>query len=205
MNNLAIKFLFINYLAHAYLSFNMPEILVGNLISDFVKGKKKLGYPAGIQKGIALHRAIDTFTDNHEVTREAKEIFRPHYRLYAGAFVDVVYDHFLANDETEFSETSLFDFSQQVYTVMDHFTEIVPEKFGRMYPYMKSQNWLFNYRNRGGTAKSLGGVVRRSLYLSESETAFRLFEENYHRLQLLYQYFWSGIKPYARQQLDILI
>ena len=30
-----------NYLAHAYLSFNDPEILVGNMISDFVKGKKK--------------------------------------------------------------------------------------------------------------------------------------------------------------------
>lgn len=34
-----------NYLAHAYLSFNDPEILVGNLISDFVKGKKKFDYP----------------------------------------------------------------------------------------------------------------------------------------------------------------
>ncbi len=34
-----------NYLAHAYLSFNDPEILVGNMISDFVKGKKKFDYP----------------------------------------------------------------------------------------------------------------------------------------------------------------
>ena len=29
-----------NYLAHAYLSFGYSELLVGNLISDFVKGKK---------------------------------------------------------------------------------------------------------------------------------------------------------------------
>jgi acyl carrier protein phosphodiesterase len=34
-----------NYLAHAYLSFNDPEILVGNMISDFVKGKKKFDSP----------------------------------------------------------------------------------------------------------------------------------------------------------------
>ena len=65
------------------------------MISDFVKGKKKFDYPAGIQKGIMLHRHIDNFTDTHEATREAKEIFRPHYRLYSGAFVDVVYDHCL--------------------------------------------------------------------------------------------------------------
>jgi acyl carrier protein phosphodiesterase len=38
-----------NYLAHAYLSFNDPEILVGNMISDFVKGKKKFDFPLRIQ------------------------------------------------------------------------------------------------------------------------------------------------------------
>ena len=61
-----------NYLAHAYLSFNIPEILVGNLISDFVKGKRKLDYPPGIRTGITLHRAIDTFTDTHPAIRDVK-------------------------------------------------------------------------------------------------------------------------------------
>jgi acyl carrier protein phosphodiesterase len=27
---------------------------------------------------------IDTFTDEHPATKEAKEFFRPHYRLYSG-------------------------------------------------------------------------------------------------------------------------
>ena len=88
-----------NYLAHAYLSFDDPEVLAGNMISDFVKGKKKFDYPFRIQQGIMLHRLIDDFTDNHPATKEAKEFFRPDYRLYSGAFVDVVYDHFLAIDE----------------------------------------------------------------------------------------------------------
>ena len=61
-----------NYLAHAYFSFNHTDILTGNMISDFVKGKKKYDYPPGIQKGIALHREIDEFTDAHEATRLAK-------------------------------------------------------------------------------------------------------------------------------------
>ena len=52
-----------NYLAHAYLSFNDQEILTGNMISDFVKGKKKFDYPSRIQAGINLHRLIDNFTD----------------------------------------------------------------------------------------------------------------------------------------------
>src|ERR1700709_705966 len=99
--------LIMNYLAHAYLSFNDPEILIGNLISDFVKGKAKYDYPERILAGINLHRAIDNFTDTHDSTRIAKEVFRPYYRLYSGAFIDVVYDHFLATDATEFSAASL--------------------------------------------------------------------------------------------------
>jgi acyl carrier protein phosphodiesterase len=99
-----------NYLAHAYLSFDDEEILTGNIISDFVKGKKKFDYPSRIQAGINLHRIIDNFTDQHEATREAKEFLRPHYRLYSGAFVDVVYDHFLANDKTVFSNSTELEY-----------------------------------------------------------------------------------------------
>ena len=74
-----------NFLAHAHLSFNHPQILVGNLISDFVKGKKQYEYTAAIHKGIQLHRAIDNFTDTHEATQKIKFFFRPQYRLYSFA------------------------------------------------------------------------------------------------------------------------
>src|SRR5262250_3396363 len=108
-----------NYLAHAYLSFNDDQTLVGNMVSDFVKGKKKFDFTEGIQKGITLHRAIDTFTDSHEATKLAKEIFRPSYRLYSGAFVDVAYDHFLATDLNEFTDQTLEEFSANVYRIVD--------------------------------------------------------------------------------------
>lgn len=194
-----------NYLAHAYLSFHQPEILVGNLISDFVKGKNKFDYPGAIQKGIALHRAIDIFTDGHTATKEAKEIFRPAYRLYAGAFVDVLYDHFLATDPNEFNEDSLFGFSQDVYAVVDNHLQWLPEKFSSRYPYMKQHNWLFNYRTVWGAGKSLGGVVRRSAYLTESDTAFGLFEEHYQLLQNCFRHFWAEVKPFARREFEMLV
>jgi acyl carrier protein phosphodiesterase len=193
-----------NYLAHAYLSFDHPQILVGNLISDFVKGKKKFIYPEGIQQGITLHRIIDTYTDGHEATKAAKEFFRPHYRLYSGAFVDVVYDHFLATDENEFSETTLLNFSRESYTILEKHREWLPDRFAAMLPYMKNQNWLFNYRTRPGTEKSFGGVVRRAAYLSESDTASYLFEKHYQPLELCYRQFWKDAKPFARRQFDII-
>ena len=129
-----------NYLAHAYLSFKHPGILAGNMISDFVKGKKRYDYPLPVQQGISLHREIDRFTDTHVATRGAKEIFREAYRLYSAALVDVLYDHFLAADETEFNEESLDLFAKDTYHSLDQFADIFPEKFNKMYPFMKKQN-----------------------------------------------------------------
>jgi len=183
-----------NYLAHAYLSFGRPGILVGNMISDYVKGKKKYDYPGQVQHGIAVHREIDRFTDIHPATKEAKEIFRPAYRLYAGSLMDVIYDHFLALDENEFTDESLKTFTINTYAVLDQFTDHFPEKFSRMYPYMKAQNWLYNYRYRQGIEKSLAGVVRRAKYLEESDTAYLLFNEHYDKLKNLYQIFFPELR-----------
>ena len=188
-----------NYLAHAYLSFDDDEILVGNLISDFVKGKNKFNYPERIQKGITLHRAIDTFTDEHQATKLAKNIFRPRYRLYSGAFVDVVYDHFLAIDTNEFTEERLEVFSQKVYQAIDKHQQVLPERFARMFPYMKLQNWLFNYRTLTGTEMSFGGVARRARYIDESKTAAILFEKNYKELQANYHSFFPDVKSFSRR------
>ena len=186
-----------NYLAHAFLSFDHEKILVGNLISDFVKGKTKFNFPGDIQKGIALHRAIDTFTDTHEATRLAKNIFKARYRLYSGAFVDIVYDHFLANDPDEFNEETLRNFSEKVYAILDQHVEYLPWRFSRMFPYMKSQNWLLNYRTKWGTESSFYGLARRARYIDEVETAGLLFEANYKALHECYRIFFPDIKSFA--------
>lgn len=186
-----------NYLAHAYLSFNKPDILAGNMISDFVKGRKKYDYPETIRQGISLHREIDSFTDSHWATKEAKDIFRPAYRLYSGAILDVVYDHFLALDENEFTDDSLKTFTINTYNLLDQYTSYFPEKFAPMYPYMKTHNWLYNYKHREGIQKSLDGVVRRAKYLTESDTAYQLFNEHYEKLKQSYQQFFPGVRSIA--------
>jgi acyl carrier protein phosphodiesterase len=187
----------VNYLAHAYLSFDHPEILTGNMISDFVKGKKKFEYPLLIQAGIGLHRAIDTFTDTHPVTREARMIFKPFYGLYSFPLMDVIYDHFLATNA--FDNKTLLAFSSRAYSMLDNFTNIFPSRFQVIYPYMKQHNWLFNYQHRRGIARSLEGLVRRSAYLTESDTAFKLFEEHYEALQSFYVEFFPSLMKFATE------
>src|SRR5579863_1606965 len=130
-----------NYLAHAFLSFNDTEILAGNMISDFIKGKKKFDYPDRIRMGITLHRKIDEYTDSHPATRQAKQFLKTTAGLYAGAFVDIVYDHFLANDSYEFEEGMLAKFAQNTYLQLEPFQQEFPEKFRRFFYHMRTQKW----------------------------------------------------------------
>lgn len=194
-----------NYLAHAYLSFNHPEILTGNMISDFVKGKKKFEYPTKVQQGIALHRAIDEFTDFHLVTQRAKSFFKKDYRLYSGAFVDVVYDHFLANDTNVFATATQLDlFCQDTYSSLNIQSSEMPPKFLQILPYMQQQNWLYHYKFREGIEKSFGGLVRRAAYLSESKIAFQIFNEHYEDLGKCYQSFFPSLENFAFNHLAAL-
>ena len=94
-----------NFLAHTYLSFT-DEQIVGNLIGDFIKNKKRDHLSEGIQQGITLHRAIDAFTDVHPKVLEAKTVFQPIVRLYSGAFVDVVFDYFNSAFSSDFAFNS---------------------------------------------------------------------------------------------------
>ncbi|MEI9933461.1 MAG: ACP phosphodiesterase [Ferruginibacter sp.] len=192
-----------NYLAHAYLSFNHPGILTGNMISDYVKGKKKFDYSVEILKGINLHRAIDTFTDNHPATKEAKQFFKKDYRLYSGAFVDVVFDHFLAKDRNEFiDDDALKSFASTTYSLLQNDIEIFPERFQKMFPYMKEQNWLYNYQFDDMIKKSFCGLERRAVYLTETSIAFDIFISEYKNLASCYQDFFPSVKNFSRQYIE---
>lgn len=194
-----------NYLAHAYLSFNHPDILVGNMISDFVKGKKQYDFSLSIQKGILLHRAIDHFTDHHPATKAAKEWLKPAAGAYAGAFIDIVYDHFLALDTTEMAENDWKTFAGNVYQQLSIAERHLPEKFAGMLPYMSKQDWLYNYRHNWGVAYSFEGLVRRAAYLNDSSAVFSLFTEHYQELQHQYALFFPEVKLFAQSHLDTLI
>lgn len=193
-----------NYLAHAYLSFGEPEILVGNMISDFVKGRQKFTFSGPIQKGIALHRAIDEYTDRNKATKEAMSFFSPVYRLYSGAFIDIIYDHFLANDISIFSNrAALLTFTEETYLHLSAYENILPVNFRLIFPFMKTHNWLYNYQFEEGVNHGFGGLVRRAKYLYESEIAFGIFQKHYFELKQLYQAFFPGLTDFARKNLQL--
>jgi acyl carrier protein phosphodiesterase len=195
-----------NYLAHAYLSFHHPQVLTGNMISDYVKGRSQYDYPETIQAGIRLHRVIDHFTDEHSASRIISNVFRPVYRLYSAAFSDIVYDYFIANDASLFpGGDSLESFAQETYNLLEKNSEWFPQKFSVLFPYMHTQNWLANYRYDWGIERSFQGLGRRAAYLPETAIAFDLFLENKELLHEQYELFFPSVKKVAADTMQQLL
>ena len=190
-----------NYLAHAYLSFGDPDILAGNMISDFIKGKKKFDYPHRIQMGITLHRKIDEYTDTHPATRQAKQYLKSPAGLYAGAFIDIIYDHFLANDPYEFEEGALAVFTQNTYAQLETLENILPEKFQKFLFHMRTQDWLLHYQSTQGIHNSFRGLCRRAKYIDDPDPVFEAFLKYYEELKMSYEFFFPHVKTFAYHEL----
>ena len=190
-----------NFLAHSYLSFS-EEQLVGNMIADFVKNRDVARLPESIQKGIKLHRAIDTFTDAHPLIHEAKAPFRPLVRLYSGAFVDVAFDYFLANDTAKNSQREWQEHSQRVYAVLRRYEEFLPEVFKKVLDKMQQDDWLYNYRNEWGIEYSFRNVVNKAQFLDKTTNVFPAFLANKDFLREKYEIFFPEIKSFAQDFVD---
>ena len=190
-----------NFLAHIYLSGSDKELQIGNFIADGIRGKDYLKFPHQVSKGIILHRAIDTFTDSHEIFRNTKKIFQPKYGLYSGIIVDLVYDHFLAKDWKKYHSEDLYTFTQNFYALLEANKDILPDKTLYLLPYMKSQNWLYNYKTIEGIGEIMAQMDRRTLFKSNMTEAVKDLTFYYNDIQHDFNLFFVELIKYMQIKL----
>ena len=187
-----------NFLAHSFLSFS-DEQIVGQFLEDHIRNKDRFSFAQEIQNGIAMHRAIDTFTDSHPAIHEAKKIFSPLVRLYSGAFVDVAMDYFLANDLSIHSLEGWKNHSQHEYKVLNENLSLFPENFKLMLSKMQEEDWLYNYREDWGIKFSMRNVLHKARYLDKDLPVFEAFLAHKNFLQECYDNFFQDLYEYAKQ------
>ncbi|RBA27642.1 acyl carrier protein phosphodiesterase [Flavobacterium tibetense] len=139
-----------NFLAHIYLSGENDLLKIGNFMADSIRGSKYLSYPKDIQKGVLLHRHIDSFTDFHPIYRKSKHRLHEKYGHYSGVIMDIMYDHFLAKNWNAFSEISLEKYAASFYELLQKEESLLTERTKNMIPYMIAQNWLVSYSSLEG-------------------------------------------------------
>jgi len=190
-----------NFLAHSYLSGNDNEIILGNMIGDFVKGKNHLHFKDKVKQGIILHRDIDEYTDKHPIVKEAKKKLYKRYHHYSGVIVDIFYDHFLAKNWLLFSKIPLSNYAQYCYDILDRNSAIIPEKANYAFHYMKEQNWLYNYQSIEGIGRALLGMSRRTTFESGLENATEELQEDYEFHNGNFMKFFPDVIEYSKIRL----
>lgn len=189
-----------NFLAHIYLSFGDDEITIGNFIADSIRGNKYKHLPDRIQKGILLHREIDTYTDAHPITRISSKRLHQNYSHYSRVIVDIFYDHFLAKNWKQYSDTPLDIYVDKFYDLLEDNITILPDGTKRMIPYMISDNWLLNYAKMEGIGRVLNGMNRRTNNKSKMNFAILDLEENYEAFELEFTDFFNELVVFSKQK-----
>ena len=193
-----------NFLAHIYLSGNDDLIKIGNFMADGIRGKQYSHLPPNIQKGILLHRAIDTFTDSHPVFRQSTKRLHQNYHHYAGVIVDVFYDHFLAKNWARYSDEKLEDFVGRFYTSLYDNYDILTDKTQQLMPYMIEHNWLVNYQYTEGIARILLRMDQRTKNNSKMQFSIIELKDFYLEFETEFTIFFEDLIAFSKLKLTDL-
>ena len=191
-----------NYLAHLLLSGNDIELRIGNFIADSVRGKNLSRFPERVAQGITLHRAIDTFTDTHDIVRESKNLIRDQYGLWSSVIVDLYYDHFLAANWSDYSDVPLEEYTLKFYKDLEQHWEILPRRIQNFYPIMVEYNWIYSYRTIDGMSKILYQMNKRTKGKSKMDLAGKELKEHYTELESQFREFFIELQVYSKDMIQ---
>jgi len=190
-----------NFLAHIYLSYDNNQITIGNFIADGIRGKDYKKFPIEIQKGILLHRQIDTFTDAHPIVRQSTKRLHKNYGHYSGVIVDILYDHFLAKNWKQYSKIPLEEYIDSFYDLLGEHFEILPLRIQKMMPHMIVGNWLLSYAKIEGIQKVLDGMNRRTQNKSGMHNATIELKEFYTEFEAEFTSFFEELQTFVTKTL----
>ena len=187
-----------NFLAHIYLSGENDHIKIGNFMADGIHGKNFDEFPVDVQKGIRLHREIDSYTDFHPVFRQSKHRLHERYGHYSGVIMDIFYDHFLAKNFSHYSKQSLSDFSADFYQLLDDNFAILTPRFQKILPVLKSENWLVMYASVKGISHILYNMDRRTKLRSKMQFSVEELQLFYNEFEAEFTLFFEEMKDFVK-------
>ena len=151
-----------NWLTHIYLAAETQTSILGNFLGDFIiypQWQKK--YDETIKKGIKIHIELDKFGTCHPIFKRSCDRISKENRTFAILLIDIFYDHFLAKNWNEYSDTQIETFVKEFYKTLVKKKKILPEKLVQIMPKMIEENWLLAYRELWGIQNALNRVSSR--------------------------------------------
>lgn len=190
-----------NWLAHLLLAESDPELRLGNLLGDLIKGEERETLNANLRRGLKCHQAIDIFTDSHHIVRCSKQRLNGEYRRFAGILIDVFYDHILAKNWHDYCQIPLTEFTSTVYKSWDNYLIDLPLYPQQVILRMIAEDWLGSYIYLQGVEQTLRRISwklnrRNQKRQFDLTPAIALLQDNYSQLQQDFQLFFPQLQSH---------
>lgn len=171
---------------------------IGNLAGDFVRGVDLATLHPELVRGVHQHRAVDAFVDAHPAVKVARRAVPAPWSRFAGALVDVYFDHFLAVGWERFGDGgSLRSFAAARYEELETHAECLPPRLRRALPHLRAEDWLGSYAELDGLARILARMSRRSDKLAPLAEAWRPLADDPVRYAEAFAVLWPELAAYA--------
>ncbi len=186
-----------NYLAHAFLSCNDPDLLIGNLLCDMLKPRDVSALDPRWERGLELHRFIDTYADDHQANREAVRIIRASQGKYAPVALDIYQDYLLHQSWSLYTEQEYGAFAQMCYSI------ILLQPAGDFKPLSRLQSmasaaWLRQYQTPEALQTVFDRMQRRTRFQDSFATAVADLSKQESELMELFREFFPDMIAAAR-------
>ena len=150
-----------NHLAHFLLSPAGDDARSGTFLGDFVRGSDLDAWPAPVEQAIRLHRRIDSFTDTHVLTLEARRALPAAVRRFAGILLDVYFDHLLIAGWQRWHPAPLADYSAELHACLARIAPTLPQPADRVAQGMAAHGALTACATQAGMARVLARIGSR--------------------------------------------
>ncbi len=185
-----------NFVGHAYITRNYPELMAGNFAGDSYKGNldKFNALPSHILNGVRLHRFIDDFTDSSDLIKSIGKIFQDKgITKVTYIATDILLDHFLTKNWSDYSSKTYSEFIQILYDQTDENLKYLEEEFCFMYALLKEQKWLFQYSTTEGIDMILWQFSRRIGFKNDLTKCMRIYLAETEKIDMLFREFMESI------------
>lgn len=189
-----------NFLAHTYLSFREPGLIVGNYLGDFVTNKVMRTLPKEVQSGVKLHRFIDSFTDRHPVVKEGTRLLHPTMGKYAPVVLDIYFDFLLSKYWEDYEEMSLSTYCHHSYRVLMDYQNVMPPMISDRAQRMVADRWLENYQHYEGLERVFGFLSMRARFQSNLADAPEVLQELEAPLGAVFNRFFPDLEYHAKTE-----
>jgi len=163
-----------NFLAHLCLASSDPNLMLGGMLGDFVRGRRALkAFPEPVRQGILLHRYIDRCTDHSSEVKKLRSGFPREFRRYSGIIIDLAFDHELAVNWWRYMPQSLERFDVEARDLVRDNIELMPDRLMSFMRYADRHGLFTSYREEDTVLYSLAGIGTR---LSRSNPLHKVAE-----------------------------